>query len=85
MTAVDPAACGLGRDKEIRLELLFLDEVLPAHAVAVLLHDSEGEIDGVFAAVAEFLEDASCRDHACSTAFLVGGSASVYEAVLDLT
>ena len=66
----------VGGDDQVGLEALLLDQVLPAHSIAVLLHDGEGEVDSVLAAVAELLEDASGRDHAGSSALLVAGSAS---------
>ena len=69
---VEAAGCRLCRDDEVRLDALFLDHVLPAHAVAVLFHDSEGEQDRVLTAIAELLEDPSGRDHRSGAALLVG-------------
>ena len=83
MTAIDVQVGRLSNDNEFRLELLFVQQVLPAQAVAVLLHDCAGEIDRELVVQAQLLDDLPCIDHCGHAALLIHGAPAPDLAVFD--
>jgi hypothetical protein len=83
MTAIDVQVCRLGNDDEFRLELLFVEQVLPAQAVAVLFHDRAGEIDRELVIQAQLLDDLARIDHRGHAALLIHSAAAPDLAVFD--
>ena len=82
VAAIDVQVGRLGDDDQLRLELLVLEQVLPAKTVAVLLHDRAGEQDRELVVQAEFLDDLARVNHRGDAAFLVHRAAPPDLAVL---
>ena len=82
MAPIDVEVRRLGDDDELRLEAVFIQDVLPAQPVAVLLHDGAGKIDRELVVEPEFPDEAAGVDHRCDPALLVDGTAPPDLAVL---
>lgn len=77
VAAVDAVVGGLGGDDEVRLHALLLDEVQPAHAVAVLFLDRAGDHVGVLVGEqAEVTGDRAAIHRGHHTTELVGATAA---------
>ena len=77
LAAVDAAVGGLGGNHEVRADLILVDDVLPAKAVAVLFLNRTGYQNGVLVGEqSQILHDLSAVNRADDTAALVGHAAS---------
>ena len=84
VAVVDLQAGRLGRDDDFRTQLAFLDDVLPAQAVAILfLHAGDHPDRQLFGHQPEFLQHRDGADGGDHAALLVGHAAAVDLAVLD--
>src|ERR1019366_429377 len=76
VAAVDVEVRGLGDHDELRPDAVLAEDVLPAQAVAVLLHDRPGEVDRELVVQAELLDDPPRMDHRRDAALLVDRAAA---------
>ena len=77
LAAVDAAVGGLGGNHEVRADLVLVDDVLPAKAVAVLFLNRTGYQNSVLVGEqTQILHDLSAVNRADDTAALVGHAAS---------
>ena len=82
--AVDAELRRLGDDHDVRLEHLLAQDVLPAEAVAVLLHHRAGDPELRALEQPQLLGDARAVHRGRDAALLVAGAAAVDHAVLQL-
>ena len=71
LSSVDAKRSGFGGYNEIRPNLAFFNDILPAESVAVLFLDGSGDEEGVISFKAEILDYFTCIDHGGHAAFLV--------------
>lgn len=84
MPAIDLQAGRLGGDNHFGAQDVFLDDVLPAEAVAVFFLHAGDHPDGqVFGYHVQFLEHGDGDDGGDETAFLVGDAAAIDFAIPD--
>src|SRR5699024_893102 len=77
LSAVDAAVCGLCRNNKFRTDLILIDDVLPAEAVAVFFLDGSDYHDPAsFRDQVEILHDPCAVDCRYEAAALVGHTAS---------
>ena len=82
MTAVDAAVGGLGGDDELRTDAVLVDDILPAHAVAVFLLNGADDHELIAPGnQAQVLHDLRAVHRAGHTALLVGAAAAVNDFV----
>ena len=84
MPAVDAEVGRLGDDDHLGLQHAFLQDVLPAQAVAVLLHDRAGHPELHALEQAELLRDARAVHGGGDAGLLVGRAAAEDDAVPEL-
>ncbi len=84
VSAVDVEVGRLGADHEVRLDLLFFDDPVPAETIAILFHDGTDNVEGQVTVKAEFLENAASGHSGGRATLLVNRSTTMHETVLDL-
>ena len=84
LAAVDAQSRGLGGNDEFRRQGLLLEDVVPAQAVAVFLHDRADHPDLQPVQQTQLLHDLARVDHAGHARFLVHGAAAVDPAAGEL-
>ena len=83
MAAPHLAIGGIGNHDAFRADVVFVDEVLPAEAVAILFLHRADHVERVIARQIEVFDDFRAINHAGQRAFLIRRAAPVNDAVLE--
>ena len=82
VTAIDAQAGRFGTDDEFGFEFVFINDVLPAEAVAVFFLDGAGDDERVIAFEAEVFDDFAGINHGSHAAFLIRAAAAPNRVVI---